>query len=91
VVIILYNSHIITKQPEHQMKKVYNISEHYNVFVAYGDASGLSDADEMAFNEWEKKVLTEGYYMVVADDQGWGRCDITGLDSDLIEVKLLPV
>jgi hypothetical protein len=47
------------------MKKVYNISEHYNVFVAYGDASGLNDADEVAFNEWEK-TLPEGYYLVVA-------------------------
>jgi hypothetical protein len=90
VAIILYNSHIITKQLEYQMKKVYNISEFYNVFVAYGDASGLNDADEMAFNEWEK-TLPEGYYLVVTDDLGWGRCQITGLDSELIEVKLLPV
>lgn len=66
---------------------IYKIAKNFNVVIAYGDTTGLTDADEAAFIEWEQ-TLPANHYLVVVDDNGWGRCDITGYDSELIEVKM---
>jgi hypothetical protein len=66
----------------------YKIAKDFNVVIAYGDTTGLNDTDENMFIEWEK-TLPANHYLVVTDnnESTWGRCDITGLDADLIEVE----
>ena len=66
----------------------YHIAQNFNVVIAYGDVSGLNEEDERAFDEWEK-TLPKGHHAVITDEETkWGKCDITGYDSELIEVVL---
>jgi hypothetical protein len=67
---------------------IYHIAQNFNVVIAYGDMSGLNEEEERAFDEWEK-TLPNGHHVVITDEEpSWGKCDITGYDSELIEVVL---
>lgn len=66
----------------------YHIAQDFNVVIANSDFSGLTEADDLAFTEWEK-TLPDGHYVIITDaEPKWGTCDITGYDSELIEVAL---
>jgi hypothetical protein len=65
----------------------YKIAQEFAIVIAYGDVSGLNDTDEMAFTKWEKTLPANHYLVTNNESWGWGKCDITGLDADLIEVE----
>ena len=71
--------------------KKYLVSSSYAVVVAYGDTSGLNESEELSFLNWEQS-LPQGSYYVISDGESmpWGRCAITGVMGDLIEVSVFP-
>ena len=71
--------------------KKYLVSSAFAVVVAYGDTTALNESEELSFLNWEQS-LPAGSYYVVSDGESmpWGRCAITGLDGDLIEVTDFP-
>ena len=71
--------------------KKYLVSSSFTVVVAYGDTSGLNESEELSFLNWEQS-LPAGSYYVVSDGESmpWGKCEITGVMGDLIEVSVFP-
>lgn len=67
------------------------VSSSFAIVVAYGDTSELNESEELSFLNWEQS-LPQGSYYVISDGESmpWGRCAITGLMGDLIEVSVFP-
>ena len=68
--------------------KTYNVSSEFAVVIANSDTTGLNESDELAFNNWEVNLPVNTYAVVTDSDLGWGRCEITGFSSELIEVSI---
>ncbi len=71
--------------------KKYLVAEAFAVVVAYGDTSGLNESEELSFLNWEQSLPVGSYYAITdGESMPWGKCQITGLDGDLIEVSVFP-
>lgn len=76
------------------IKAEYQVCAIFATAVAYGDTSGLGDSDIEAFEEFEKENEKEGCWLSVDmgsdnDNTHWGRCDILGVDGEMVNVNLL--
>lgn len=66
---------------------MFNFSEHYVskhllCAIAYGDDSGLDDAESAQLDAWMAEQGAEHYEFPDGDDTDFRRCEVSGLMAD---------
>ena len=62
------------------------IGQHFCCPVEYGDVTGLTDHEEAQLNQWLAHY--PGATFVFGDEDGFARCEITGMMGACVEVLI---
>lgn len=71
----------------------FNVSKHFSTYIAYGDDSGLEEGEAEKVDELLKDYPTNVYTYEFGKEKydNINRCDISGLDSDTVKLKIYKV
>ena len=65
------------------------IGSQFSVVIANADITGLNESEEAMFDDWASEFGKNDYPIMATDVEAvWGKCDITGFESDCNLVRI---